>query len=116
MSINIETDLKEILTKLDNKLDNLETKIDDRFVKIEERFEKLESKIDNRFEKVNNRFDNLESKITDLQVSTARLEEKTEGLSQRISSQEFVNRGVLIGLIVAILGGAAKLFGFVDNP
>ncbi|NJL53567.1 MAG: hemolytic enterotoxin [Hydrococcus sp. SU_1_0] len=104
MSISIESDLKEILTKIDNRLD-----------KIDQRFEKLETKIDDRFDKVDQRFEKIETKINEIQVSTARLEEKTEGLSQRISSQEFVNRGVLIGLIVAILGGAAKLFGFVGN-
>ncbi|NJL51261.1 MAG: hypothetical protein HC930_01820 [Hydrococcus sp. SU_1_0] len=97
MSISIESDLKEILTKIDNRLD-----------KIDQRFEKLETKIDDRFEKI-------ETKINEIQVSVARLEEKTEGLSKRIESQEFVSRGVLIGLIVAILGGAAKLFGFAGN-
>jgi transposase len=42
-------------------------------------------------------------------------EEKVEGLSKRIDNQEFVSRGVLIGLIIAIAGGAAKLFGFADK-
>jgi hypothetical protein len=31
-----------------------------------------------------------------------------------MDNQEFLSRGVLIGLIVAILGGFAKLFGFVN--
>ncbi|BAU65300.1 hypothetical protein STA3757_26810 [Stanieria sp. NIES-3757] len=105
MSINIETDLKEILIKLDNRLE-----------KIDQRFEKLETKIDDRFNRVEQRFEKIETKINDIQVSVARLEEKTEGLSKRIESQEFVSRGVLIGLIVAILGAAAKLFGFAGNP
>jgi len=44
------------------------------------------------------------------------LDEKVDGLSKRLETTEFVNRGILIGLIVAILGGLAKLFGLVGNP
>jgi hypothetical protein len=33
-----------------------------------------------------------------------------------LENQEFISRGVLIALIVAILGGFAKLFGLVGNP
>jgi hypothetical protein len=41
---------------------------------------------------------------------------KLKGIGKRIEFQEFVNRGVLIGLIVAILGGLAKMFGIIGNP
>ncbi|TRV11902.1 MAG: hypothetical protein EWV41_04895 [Microcystis wesenbergii Mw_MB_S_20031200_S109] len=39
-------------------------------------------------------------------------DEKIEGLTVRVAYQEFTNRGILIALVVAVLGGAAKLFGF----
>ena len=89
--IQISTDLGKILERIDNKIDNLQ-------------------------KDVNNKIDNLQKDVNDLKVGQARLEEKVEGLSQRIDNQEFVSRGVLIGLIVAIAGGAAKLFGFIGNP
>jgi hypothetical protein len=38
--------------------------------------------------------------------------EKINGLTAGIAYQQFTNRGILIALVVAILGGAAKLFGF----
>jgi hypothetical protein len=44
------------------------------------------------------------------------LEGKIDSLGKRLENQEFINRGVLIALIVAILGGLAKLFGLVRNP
>jgi uncharacterized protein YoxC len=91
MSTTIESDLKEILTKLDQKIDKLS-------------------------EDVNRKIDRLAEDVNDVKISVARLEEKVEGLSKRVESQEFTNRGVLIGLIIAIMGGAAKLFGFVGNP
>ena len=89
--IQISTDLSKILERIENKIDTLQ-------------------------KDVNNKFDTLQKDVTDLKVGQARLEEKVEGLSTRIDNQEFVSRGVLIGLIVAIAGGAAKLFGFIGNP
>ncbi|NJL82529.1 MAG: hypothetical protein HC890_05440 [Chloroflexaceae bacterium] len=65
---------------------------------------------------INQKLDNLQKDVTDLKIGVARLEErvggledKIEGLGKRIDSQEFISRGVLIGLVVAILGGLAKL-------
>jgi hypothetical protein len=39
-----------------------------------------------------------------------------DDLNQRIGNSELTNRGILIGLVVIILGGAAKLFGLMPNP
>jgi predicted nucleic acid-binding Zn-ribbon protein len=39
------------------------------------------------------------------------LDTSIKELDKRIANQEFTNRGILIGLILALLGGAAKLFG-----
>ena len=89
MSVTIESDLKEILTKIDQKLDTLSRDVTD--LKVGQA--RLEEKVDG-----------LEK----------RLESKLDGLSKRMDNQEFLSRGVLIGLIVAILGGFAKLFGFVN--
>jgi predicted nucleic acid-binding Zn-ribbon protein len=44
------------------------------------------------------------------------LNTNVEQLDKRIGNSELTNRGVLIGLIVVILGGAAKFFGIVGNP
>jgi len=39
-------------------------------------------------------------------------DEKVNGLTAGIAYREFTNWRILIALVVAILGGAAKLFGF----
>ena len=127
MSITIESDLKEILAKFDQKLDKLDQKIDKLGQNVDQKIDKLSQNIDQKIDKLGqdvdqkiNRLDGkieqLSQDVNDVKVSTARLEEKTEGLSKRIESQEFVSRGILVGLIITILGGAAKLFGFFDNP
>jgi hypothetical protein len=65
---------------------------------------------------INTKLDKIDERLNKLEVGQAKLEEKMDGLGKRFESQEFISRGVLIGLIVAILGGLAKLFGFVGNP
>jgi hypothetical protein len=59
--------------------------------------------------------DRMEQSINDLKVRQARLEEKVDGVGKRLENQEFISRGVLVALIVAILGGFAKLFGFAGK-
>jgi uncharacterized protein YlxW (UPF0749 family) len=91
MSITIESDLKEILTRLEQKIDNVSKDVNDLKVSVAETRAELKEDI-------------------------KALNEKVDGLSKRLDTTEFVNRGILIGLIVAILGGFAKLFGIVGNP
>lgn len=83
---NIEYDLKEILIRLDGRFDKLEVKID-----------------------------KIGEDITDLQVKVGVLSEKVEGITRRLDTQEFINRGVIIGLILAMLGGFAKVFGLTNS-
>ena len=98
MTTTIETDLKEILSEFKQE-----------------------------FVKINQRLDKIDETVTDLKVNQVRMEErlsgqinlldeKVSGLDKRIENQEFTSRGILIGLIVVVLGGAAKVFGFVPNP
>jgi hypothetical protein len=101
--------------------------------------------MDERFDKVDERFDKVEDRLTKVEIGQAELkaelkgdikvldekieglkgelkgdikvlDEKIEGLTTRVGYQEFTNRGILIALVVAVLGGAAKLFGFFPNP
>jgi peptidoglycan hydrolase CwlO-like protein len=104
-NIQIESDLKDILNKFDQKLD------------------KLSGDFSQKLDKLDDKIDKLSSDVTDLKVGQAKIEGKIEALNtkveqldKRIGNQEFTNRGVLIGLVVVILGGTAKLFGFMGSP
>ena len=74
----IEYDLKEILIRLENKIDK------------------------------------IGEDVSDLKVKVEVLAEKVEGITKRLDTQEFINRGVIIGLILAVLGGFAKVFGLTN--
>jgi uncharacterized protein (DUF849 family) len=61
--------------------------------------------------------------LTDLKVSQAEirgdikvLDEKVTGIGKRLENQEFVSKGILGGLLLIVLGGAAKYFEFVPKP
>lgn len=91
MTIQIESDLKEVLGQINQKLDTLSKDVIELRISVV----KLEGEIKG-----------------DIKA----LGEKVDGLAKRIDNQEFMSRGVLIGLIVALAGGAAKLFGFSLIP
>ena len=86
----IETDLAEILGQINQKLD-----------KVSEEVTELKTEVKVGFAEVKG-----EIKTLDTQV---------EQLDKRITNSEFTNRGILIGIVVLVLGGAAKLFGLVGN-
>jgi uncharacterized coiled-coil protein SlyX len=94
--------LEAVLTRIESKIDSLEKRMDERFDKVEDRLTKLE-------------IGQAELK-GELKGDIKVLDEKVEGLTVRVAYQEFTNRGILIALVVAVLGGAAKLFGFFPNP
>lgn len=84
----IQTDLVQVLDKLDSKFDRLEAKID-----------KLDEKIDK-----------LEIGQTEIKGNIKALEVKTEQLDKRMGNVEFGIRGILVSLIVVLFGGFAMFF------
>ncbi|WP_130757785.1 DUF4164 domain-containing protein, partial [Microcystis aeruginosa] len=73
--------LEAVLTRIESKID----KIDERLTKLEIGQAELKAELKG-----------------DIKV----LDEKIEGLTTRVGYQEFTNRGILIALVVAVLGGA----------
>ncbi|MDW8117112.1 MAG: hypothetical protein RMI92_11870 [Geminocystis sp.] len=118
MSVTIEQDLKEYLAQQFKQIELRFQQIDQRFEQIEKRFEKIDTrfeKVEQKFEKIEAKLEKIEGDITDLKVGQARLEEKMDALDKRLEFQEFINRGILIGFLAAILAGLAKLFGVIPG-
>lgn len=103
-------------TSPDIKLKEIFAKFDQRLDKFDQRLDKLEQKIDNVAKDVNDLKVSVAEGKAELRGDIKALNEKVDGLGKRLETTEFINRGILIGLIVAILGGFAKLFGLVGNP
>lgn len=114
MADTIEYDLKEILTRLEGRFDKLDTKID----KLDGKIDKVAEDLNNFKTKVAEDFGALRSDMIRVENSLKGeievLVEKVDGISKRVDTQEFINRGVIIGLILAVLGGFAKVFGLTN--
>jgi len=87
MATPIKTNLKDILTKIDNRLDHMENDLTE--IKINQSETRGEIKV---------------------------LDEKITGIGKRLENQEFIGRSIFVGVILALLAGAVKLFGFPPNP
>ena len=101
--------LEAVLTRIESKID----KIDERLTKLEIGQAELKAELKGDIKVLDEKIEGLKGELKgDIKV----LDEKIEGLTARVGYQEFTNRGILIALVVAVLGGAAKLFGFFPNP
>ena len=109
MTTTIENDLKEILNEFKQEF----VKINQRLDKIDETVTDLKVNQIRMEERLSGQINLLDERLSG-QINL--LDEKVSGLGKRLENQEFTNRGILIGLIVVVLGGAAKVFGFFPNP
>ncbi len=93
----VETKLEDILAKMDNRLERIETELIN--LKISQSEIVTELKVSQ----------------TEIRGDIKALDEKVTGLGKRLENQEFVNRGILMALVVALIAGTAKLLGFIPN-
>ncbi|MGK7956693.1 MAG: hypothetical protein AB4063_15805 [Crocosphaera sp.] len=102
--ITVTYSLEEILKEINGKLD-----------KIDEKFETKLDKIDEKFE---TKFDKIEERLTKIEVGQAEIKTEIKGINKRLDSQEFINRSIAIGVIVALVTGVVKLFfpNFLNLP
>ena len=96
-NIQIESDLKEILNKLDRKLDNIE----------------------NKFEQ---KLDNLQKDVTDINLRLTKVETLLDGRSEdikEIKGSQKAQIWTLIGVLITAVGGFVVAVGrsvFSFNP
>jgi septal ring factor EnvC (AmiA/AmiB activator) len=64
----------------------------------------------------------IDSRLSKIEIGQAEikgdikaLDTKVEQLDKRVANQEFLNRGVFIGLLLALLGGVVNFFGWIPK-
>jgi outer membrane murein-binding lipoprotein Lpp len=127
----IQTDLAQALGQINQKLDKLSidvTELKVGQVEIKGELKAVDEKLSGQIKAVDERLSGQikavderlsgQIKVVDERLSgeIKTLGTKVEQLDKRIGNSEFTNRGILIGLIVVILDGAAKFFGIIGNP
>ena len=98
----VETDLKEILGSIQKDLKDIREDLIDLKINQARMEERLSGQISLVDEKLSG------------QISL--VDEKVSGLGKRLEFQEFINRSILVGLIIIVLGGAAKYFWSMPKP
>ena len=108
--------LEEILSRLDQKIEKQFTEVNQ---KIDRQFAEVNQKIEKQFTEVNKKLETIDGRLNKLEIGQAELsgeiktlEEKVSGIDKRLDNQEFINRGVLVAVIIALISGVVKLFGF----
>lgn len=94
MAITIESDLKEYLVKFEQKLDNLQKDVGDVKVAIA----RLEGELKS----------DMKSLEGELKGDIKALDAKMDGISKRLDTQEFINRSMVVGVVLALIVGVVK--------
>ncbi len=55
-------------------------------------------------------FTKVDERFTKLEIEMAEVKTELKGMNKRLDSQEFLNRSVAIGVMVALSTGVVKLF------
>ena len=103
------TDLKISQVEIKGEIKALDEKLSGQVKALDEKFSGQVKALD---EKLSGQVKALDEKLSG-QVKT--LDEKVTGIGKRLDNQEFLNRGILAALIVALIAGAAKLFGWLPT-
>ncbi len=104
------------ITTLDKKLTGQITTLDERLTgQITTLDERLTGEIKTSDERLTGQITTLDERLTGA-IKT--LDAKVDGIGKRLDNQEFINRSVVVGLILAITAGIIKLFfpGLSSNP
>ena len=108
--------LEEILSRLDQKIEKQFTEVNQ---KMDRQFAEVNQKMEKQFAQVNQKLEIIDGRLNKLEIGQAEqsgeiktLEEKVIGIDKRLDNQEFINRGVLVAVIIALISGVVKLFGF----
>lgn len=115
--MNVEYDIKEILTdikqsfdKIDARFDKLETKLDkvaENIADLKIDLVRVETELKGEIRVLDEKIGRVE---TELKGEIKLLDGKVDGIGKRLDQTD-INRGVIVGLVLTILGGFVKLFG-----
>ncbi|MEA5512046.1 hypothetical protein VB715_19930 [Crocosphaera sp. UHCC 0190] len=80
--------------------------------------EEVLKRMDDKLDKMNERFDKIDERLNKIEIEVTEVKTELKGMNKRLDSQEFINRSVAIGVIIALTSGVIKLFfpNFLNLP
>jgi len=101
--VTVTYSLEEVLGQISQKLDRLDNKVEDLGEDMDHKLAEFRKDVDAKF-------DHLQQDIVELKVGQTRMETEINGIGKRLDTQEFINRSVVVGFVLALAAGAVKLF------
>ncbi len=120
--ITVTYSLEEILGQINQKLDNLQkdvTVIKIEVAEVKGEIKALDTKLTGQIKeldaKLTGQIKEIDAKLTG---EIRELGATVNGVGKRLDKQEFINRSVIVGFILAVGAGVVKLFfpNFPSNP
>jgi transketolase len=108
----MEKQFAEVNQKMDRQFAEVNQKMDRQFAEVNQKMDRQFAEVNQKLETIDNRLNKLEVGQAELSGEIKTLEEKVIGIDKRLDNQEFINRGVLVAVIIALISGVVKLFGF----
>jgi transketolase len=109
----------EVNQKMDRQFAEVNQKMDRQFTEVNQKMDRQFAEVNQKFTEVNKKLETIDGRLNKLEIGQAELsgeiktlEEKVSGIDKRLDNQEFINRGVLVAVIIALISGVVKLFGF----
>lgn len=115
ISYTLEDFLERFEQKIDRQFAEINQKIDKQSAELNQKIDKQFAEVKQEFVEVNQKLNKLEIGLVELSGEIKVLDEKFKGFDKRIDNQEFLNRGILGALVVALVAGAAKLLGWLPS-
>ena len=109
----------EVNQKMDRQFAEVNQKMDRQFTEVNQKMDRQFTEVNQKFTEVNKKLETIDGRLNKLEIGQVELsgeiktlEEKVSGIDKRLDNQEFINRGVLVAVIIALISGVVKLFGF----
>ena len=112
----------EVNQKMDRQFAEVNQKMDRQFAEVNQKMDRQFTEVNQKFTEVNKKLETIDGRLNKLEIGQVELsgeiktlEEKVSGIDKRLDNKEFINRGVLVAVIIALISGVVKLFGFFPN-
>ena len=112
----------EVNQKMDRQFAEVNQKMDRQFAEVNQKMDRQFTEVNQKFTEVNKKLETIDGRLNKLEIGQVELsgeiktlEEKVSGIDKRLDNQEFINRGVLVAVIIALISGVVKLFGLFPS-
>jgi hypothetical protein len=95
---------------LEEFLARFEQRIDRQFAEVNQKMDRQFAEVNDKLTKMDKQFVEVNDKLNKLEVGQAEISSNIKNIDKRIDNQEFINRSILVALIVALIGGIARWF------